>query len=178
MAIASVAPKRIARRRFLAALGLGIGVARLPARPLQAETADGFRILRARPGTARLRGDGEPATAVWGYDGAVPGPLLRVRQGEPVAFRLVNELPEDTTLHWHGVRVPNGADGVPRLTQATVAGGASFDYRFTPRDAGTFWYHPPWFASDQLARGLAGTLIVDEPEPVGVDRDVLLMLGD
>ena len=169
----------IVRRRFLAGLVAGVAfLGRLP-RPARAETADGLRLLRARSGTARLSGDEGPVTAIWGYDGAMPGPVLRVRQGEPVAVRLVNELPEDTTLHWHGVRLPNVGDGVPRLTQAPVPSGGTFDYRFTPRDAGTFWYHPPAFASDQLARGLYGGLIVDESQPVvGIDRDVLMILSD
>ncbi len=173
-----VAPKPIARRRFLAVLGLGVSLTSIPHKLACAAPVDGFRILRARSGTARPRGEEAPATAIWGYEGAVPGPLLRVRQGETVGVRLVNELPEETTLHWHGVRVPNAADGVPRLTQTPVPGGGTFDYRFTPRDAGTFWYHPPAFASDQLARGLYGALVVDEAEPAAVDRDVLLMLGD
>ena len=69
-------------------------------------------------------------------------------------------------------------DGVPHLTQAPIAPGASFDYRFTAPDAGTFWYHPHGTASEQLDRGLYGLLIVDEPEPVEVDRDIALVLDD
>jgi FtsP/CotA-like multicopper oxidase with cupredoxin domain len=173
-----VAPKPITRRHFLTALGLGVSLTSITPKPARAAPADGFRLLRARSGAARLRGDEAPASPIWGYEGAVPGPLLRVRQGETVSVRLVNELPEETTLHWHGVRVANGADGVPRLTQAPVPAGGTFDYRFTPRDAGTYWYHPPAFASAQLARGLYGALIVDEAEAVAVDRDALLMLSD
>jgi FtsP/CotA-like multicopper oxidase with cupredoxin domain len=169
----------ISRRAFTA--GLGAMLAHLPSlSPVQAQSGapDGFRLLRAGTGSARLRGPEQPATAVWGYDGTVPGPVLRIKRGEEVRIRLVNALPEPTTLHWHGVRLPNAMDGVPQLTQAPVAPGASFDYRFVAPDAGTFWYHPHLYASEQLERGLAGALIVDEPEPPAVDRDVVLVLDD
>jgi FtsP/CotA-like multicopper oxidase with cupredoxin domain len=105
----------------------------------------------------------------------VPGPTLRLKHGEELRLRLVNDLAEPTTIHWHGVRAPNAMDGVPMLTQPAVDPGTSFDYRFRPPDAGTFWYHahPP----DQIERGLYGALIVEEPEPAEVDRDVVLVLA-
>ena len=135
---------------------------------------DGFRVIRARSGTARLRGAEAGLTTIRGYEGTVPGPFLRVKRGEELRVRLVNELVADTTIHWHGVRVPKAMDGVPGLTQAPTAPGDSFDYRFTPPDAGTFWYHGPSpFLED---RALYGLLIVDEAEPVDVDRDVALVL--
>ncbi len=115
------------------------------------------------------------APPLWGYNGTVPGPTLRVKRGDELRVRLVNELAEPTTIHWHGVRLPNALDGVPQLTQPAVAPGASFDYRFRPPDAGTFWYHA--FVPGQVDRGLHGALIVDEPEPIEVDRDVVLLLG-
>jgi FtsP/CotA-like multicopper oxidase with cupredoxin domain len=108
----------------------------------------------------------------------VPGTTIRVRRGEEVRVRLVNELPEPTVIHWHGVRLPNAMDGVPHLTQQPVEPGAQFDYRFVAPDAGTFWYHSHLYSSEQLERGLYGALIVDEPEPVEIDRDILLMLDD
>jgi len=109
------------------------------------------------------------------YEGAIPGPLLRLRQGEELHLRLFNELDEPTSLHCHGVRGPNAMDGVPDLTQMPVAPGGSFDYRFRPPDAGTFWYHA--HSAEQLDQGLHGALIVDEQEAVDVDRDVALVLG-
>jgi FtsP/CotA-like multicopper oxidase with cupredoxin domain len=169
----------MSRRYFTA--GLGALFAHLPALPslrAQSEPPDGFRLLRARTGSARLRGGEQAATSIWGYDGTAPGPVLRVKRGEEVRVRLVNDLPEATTLHWHGVRLPNAMDGVPHLTQPPVAPGASFDYRFPAPDAGTFWYHPHLYASEQLERGLYGALIVDEPDPPAVDRDVVLLLDD
>src|SRR5437762_3479524 len=83
------------------------------------------------------------------------------------------ELTEETTVHWHGIRLPNAMDGVPGLTQRPIAPGESFIYEFTPPDAGTFWYHPHADSLKQLGRGLAGALIIDEAEPVPVDRDIL-----
>jgi FtsP/CotA-like multicopper oxidase with cupredoxin domain len=160
------------------AMAAGIGAGVLPTPSAQPATADGFRILRARPGMARLRGETEAPTPIWGYEGAVPGPTLRVRQGEEVKVRLVNELAEPTVVHWHGLRLPNSMDGVPHLTQAPIAPGASFDYRFVAPDAGTFWYHSHLRSSEQLGRGLYGALIVEEPTPVAVDQDILLLLDD
>jgi FtsP/CotA-like multicopper oxidase with cupredoxin domain len=158
----------LSRRRFLA--GLAITCLGLPAR---AQQGSSDRVLRARPGSAALQGEGRPATPIWGYDGTAPGPVLRVKRGEELRVRLVNELREPTTIHWHGVRLPNTMDGVPGLTQPPIAPGASFDYRFRPPDAGTFWYRSA--ANAQIGRGLRGALIVDEPATVPVDRDVLLM---
>ena len=171
----------ITRRRLLSA-GIAATCVVLPkwahAQGRAADAPDGVRVLRAKPGTARLRGADQAPTPVWGYDGAVPGPVLRVKRGQELHVRLINELPEETTLHWHGVRLPNAMDGVPHLTQAPVAAGGTFDYRFKVPDAGTFWYHPHQYASEQLDRGLSGLLIVEEPEPVAADRDVVLVLDD
>jgi FtsP/CotA-like multicopper oxidase with cupredoxin domain len=110
-----------------------------------------------------------------GYDGTIPGPTLRLKRGGDLAVRLVNELAGPATVHWHGLRLPNAMDGVPVLTQPVIASGASFDYRFRPPDAGTFWYHA--LAGEQIDRGLFGALIVDETEPVAVNRDIVLVLG-
>ena len=96
------------------------------------------------------------STAVWGFDGTTSGPALRIRRGEELRIRLINDLPEPTALHWHGVRLPNAMDGVPDLTQPPVAPGRSFDYRFRPPDAGTFWYRPAGNAAAQIGRGLRG----------------------
>jgi len=173
--------RTVSRRRFLAGSGLAIASlapgagARGQSGASEATQADGFRRIAARRGTAELRGPGQVATAVWSYDGAVPGPILRVKRGGEVKVRLVNELPAPTMIHWHGVRLANAMDGVAHLTQAPIAPGASFDYRFITPDAGTFWYHSPLAAADGLDRGLCGALIVDEAQPVDVDRDVVLL---
>lgn len=166
----------LTRRSFARGCGAALTMLALPCRA-ESQTAPPFRILRAKPGHAELIGPGQ-STPIWGYDGSVPGPTLRVKRGEELRVRLVNELAEPTTIHWHGLRLPNGMDGVPHLTQAPVLPGGSFDYRFTPPDAGTFWYHPHANSSEQLGRGLHGLLIVDEPEPPEVDQDIALVFSD
>jgi len=133
---------------------------------------DGFRVIRARPGVARLRGS--DVTPVRGFDGTVPGPVLRVKRGEEIKARLLNELVTDMTVHWHGVRLPNAMDGVAGLTQSAIGPGESFDYRFAPPDAGTFWYRAHVRTIED--RALYGLLLVDETQPVAVDRDASLIL--
>ena len=113
-------------------------------------------VLTARPG----RVDGHPAET---FDGTVPGPELRVTQGDRVRVTLVNRLQVATTLHWHGLRVPNADDGVAGLTQDAVAPGASFTYEFVATDAGTYWYHSHQNTGNQIAAGLFGALIVEPP---------------
>lgn len=110
-------------------------------------------------------------------EGLMP-PTLRMRRGEPFAARLVNRLDEPTTIHWHGLRIANAADGVPFLTQPYVYPGDSFDYAFTPPDAGTFWYHPHCNTLTQIGRGLAGMLIVEDPADPVFDAEVAVNLRD
>ena len=152
----------------------------LPARSETVTPQDGFRILEARQGSLLLLPEPAKETPVWGYNGEVPGPLLRYKKGEEIKVRLVNKLDQPTSLNWHGVRIVNAMDGTGGLTQEPVPPGGSFDYRFTPPDSGLFWYHPQVlpFAREQQGRGLYGVMIVDEPEPPQVDRDMLVVLDD
>jgi FtsP/CotA-like multicopper oxidase with cupredoxin domain len=136
--------------------------------------------VRLQPGPARIRmvGDQAPATEVWTYNGIEPGPVLRMRQGAPFRAAVENRLSEATTVHWHGIRLPNTMDGVPGLTQTTIPSGGHFDYAFTPPDAGTFWYHPHDNSLVQMGRGLAGALIVEELNPPAIDRELLWAIQD
>lgn len=134
--------------------------------------------LVAGPGRARLVPLPHPETAVWAYNGIAPGPEIRLRQGDRLRVVVENRLQEETTIHWHGVRVPIAMDGVPHLTQKPIASGEAFTYEFTVPDAGTYWYHPHQRGLEQVERGLCGALIVEEPEPLQVDRDVTWMLDD
>jgi FtsP/CotA-like multicopper oxidase with cupredoxin domain len=119
-------------------------------------------------------------TAAWTYNGGVPGPLLRLRAGERLVVHFKNELPEPTSVHWHGVRVPNRMDGAPPHTQDPVNPGESFDYDFVVPDPGLFWYHPHVSSAAQLGFGLYGALLVEpaEPEPAGLGDEVVLVLSD
>ncbi len=134
--------------------------------------------LIAQAAHAQLVPAGYPETAVWAYNDTVPGPSLRVRQGDRLRVRVKNALAESTTIHWHGVRVPNAMDGVPLITQPAIEPGAGFLYDFVVPDAGTFFYHPHQRSYEQVGRGLAGALIVDEFEPPKVDRDIVWVLSD
>ncbi|MBZ8134071.1 multicopper oxidase family protein [Afifella sp. IM 167] len=167
----------LTRRGFLAT-GLATVVA--PAafwRSAKAE--DGTIELTAKPFEKSIPGGGAPASTLWGYQDQVPGPLLRARQGETLRIRFRNELPEPSSIHWHGVRVDNSMDGVAGLTQAPVPPGDTFDYEVNLPDAGTFWYHAHTKSWDQVARGLYGPLIVEERAPTFTpEADILLMLDD
>jgi len=151
------------------------------AAPVPAAAApDGFKILEARKTVLQLRPASAAATEVFGFDGAVPGPVLRYKKGEEVKIRLSNKLERPVSIHWHGMRVPNAMDGVANLTQPAVAPQQSFDYRFTPPDSGFFWYHPASLPlpEGELDHGLYGVCIVDEPEPPKVDAERLVILDD
>jgi FtsP/CotA-like multicopper oxidase with cupredoxin domain len=130
--------------------------------------------LRARPVA-----DGGNSEGMWGYEGVVPGPVIRGRRGDTLVVHFENGLPEATTIHWHGLRVPNDMDGVA-VAQAPVPPGGSFTYRFELLDAGTFWYHPHHLSADQVERGLYAPLVVEDPagEPAALGRPVLLVLSD
>lgn len=169
------------RRRFLKAAGGAIAMLALPpaagAAASLSSAPPAVRTLRPGPASLRLRGAGAP-TQAWGFNGTVPGPVLRYRQGDRVRVAVENALPQPTTVHWHGLRVPNAMDGVPQVTQAPIAPGAKFLYEFDAEDAGTFWYHPHQASFEQVARGLYGLLIVEEKEPPAVDREILWVLSD
>ncbi len=134
--------------------------------------------LTAAPATVKLVGGAWPATEAWAYNGTVPGPELRVRQGDTIRVDVRNGLAEPTTVHWHGIRLPNAMDGVPDLTQKPILPGEDFTYEFEAVDAGSFWYHPHVNSVEQQGRGLAGPLIVEEREPIAIDRDVTWVLDD
>ena len=168
-------PSILNRREFVAGAGaLATAAVWAGGRSLQAAPAP----LVAQSGTASLFGKGGPSTPIWGYGGAVPGPVLRVKQGARVAVPVSNKLSEPTSVHWHGLRPVNAMDGVPYLTQMPIAPGKSFTYELATQDAGTFWYHPHINSAEQVERGLAGALIVEEAKPIAVDRDVVWMLDD
>ena len=118
------------------------------------------------------------ATDMWAYNNSSPGPLLRLKQNTETRVHLINQLSQDTTLHWHGLRIDNSMDGVPGVTQAAVKPKQSFSYTFTPPDAGTYWYHPHSRSWEQMERGLYGAIIVEESEPVFNDQDIVLLIDD
>lgn len=166
-----------ARRTFLKAAAAAAAAPLLPA----CATAPGAAVkpasLTAGVGRQQLA-EGRPPIEVWGYNGAVPGPVLKFRQGERVRIVAKNALPEETTVHWHGIRLPNAMDGVPHLTQKPIAAGGEFVYEFDLPDAGTYWYHPHQASYLQVARGLYGAFLVEERSPIEVDQDIVWVLSD
>jgi FtsP/CotA-like multicopper oxidase with cupredoxin domain len=96
----------------------------------------------------------------WAYDGTVPGPELRVTQGDRVKVILINHLPVSTSIHCHGINVPNSMDGVAGITQDAVAPGGSFVYEFIADEPGTYWYHSHQDTMNQIPRGLFGSIVV------------------
>jgi FtsP/CotA-like multicopper oxidase with cupredoxin domain len=115
----------------------------------------------------------------WTYDGHLPGPLIRANVGDRVVVHFTNDLPQPTTIHWHGVRVPIEMDGVPDVSQPEVKHGETFTYDFVVRDAGLFWYHPHVMSAAQVGFGLYGALLVEDPaDGVGVADELTLVLSD
>ena len=116
-------------------------------------------------------------TKAWGFNGQIPGPVIEARVGDVLELRLTNHLPEPTVIHWHGLRVPAAMDGTD-MVQRGIQPGDTFTYRFTLRDAGTFWYHPHMNETVQLERGLYGALIVRGPNEPTLDAERVLVFDD
>ena len=166
------------RRGFLkAGIGSALACGLWPGVRVAASQPAAFE-LTAAAGEARLHPEQSQSTRVLAYNGSVPGPVIRLPRGHESLIRLRNRLDAPTTVHWHGLRIDNAMDGVPGMTQEAVPPGGEFDYRLTPPDAGTYWYHTHLRSWEQLAFGLAGVLIVDEDEPPPVDQDLVLAFDD
>ncbi|MBY0573465.1 MAG: copper oxidase [Undibacterium sp.] len=118
---------------------------------------------------------------LWGYNGQSPGPTIEVVEGDRVRIFVTNKLPEHTSVHWHGQRLPNGMDGVTGLTQAAIPTGKTFVYEFVARRPGTFMYHPHADEMTQMAMGMMGTWITHpkgtHPLIAEVDRDFVFLLN-
>ncbi len=118
---------------------------------------------------------------MFGYNGMYPGPLIRAPRGATIVVNFHNEIPDPTTVHWHGIRLDNRFDGVPNVTQAPVAYGESFRYEIFFRDSGIYWYHPHMREDIQQDLGLYGNLLVGAPEPAyysPVNHEEALILDD
>ncbi len=111
-------------------------------------------------------------------NGSIPGPLLRWREGDTVTLRVRNRLPQDTSIHWHGILLPANMDGVPGFSFAGIAPDGMYEYRFKVKQSGTYWYHSHSGFQEQL--GVYGPLIIDpeEPEPFAYERDYVVFLSD
>ena len=178
----------ISRRAFfgmVAAAGAGgafAGAGRGLGDPLRSAAADTPRIREIHLDARAVSWELAPGRTVkaMAYNGRVPGPEIRLREGERVRIVLMNSLAEPTTIHWHGVDVPNAMDGVPDITQKPIQPGETFVYEFDARPAGTRWYHTHFQEHRQMDLGLAAPLIIEPAarEPMPYDRELTLVLDD
>jgi FtsP/CotA-like multicopper oxidase with cupredoxin domain len=116
---------------------------------------------------------------LWGYNGQSPGPTIEVVEGDKVRIFVTNRLPEITSIHWHGQRLPNGMDGVSGLNQPPIPPGKTFMYEFEAKRAGTFMYHPHADEMLQMAMGMMGSWVTHPKNPkfMAVDRDFIFLLN-
>ena len=143
----------------------------------QRRRRQGAAITDVAFAAAPLAASAAAGRQTWAYGDTVPGREIRLRAGGVLRAAFTNDLPEPTTVHWHGIALRNDMDGVPGVTQAPVAPGERFDYEFTAPDPGTYFFHP--HVGPQLDRGLYAPLIVDDPdEPGDYDRELVLVLDD
>jgi len=148
-------------------------------RPEVVELGDGDELhLRPGPVAKQL---GDSTVRMLGYNGSIPGPTLKVRQGSEVVVHVRNDTDLDTTVHWHGLRLENRYDGVPHETQAPIPPGGEFTYRIQFPDPGLYWYHPHIREDVTQELGLYGSILVEPAEPEywpPAHRDVVLTLDD
>lgn len=180
--------EQLTRRHFLksvAAVGLLTGLDRLA--PAYAAEYAGLRKamtpgedaqamdLRIQRTTIRIADQEAKAVTI---NGSIPGPLVRLREGQNAVLRVTNELDEDTSVHWHGILVPAEMDGVPGVSFAGIKPGQTFTYQFPVKQSGTYWYHSHSGLQEQL--GHYGPMIIDpvELEPFSYDREYVVMLSD
>ena len=144
-----------------------------------AASSHGGDVVRYRLEAGEVDWEIAPGRKVrgYGFNGQVPGPVLEARQGVPLEIEFANRLPEPTVIHWHGLRIPAAMDGT-EVVQRPVQPGETFTYRFTPPDAGTFWYHPHLNETEQLEKGLYGALIVRGADELALDDEKTLVFDD
>lgn len=174
----------LSRRRFVEGVALtGVGAAggifgfmgRAAAVEVQKTLTGNHLDLTIGSVPINITGRARTATAV---NGSVPAPILRFREGETVTIKVTNRLDEPTSIHWHGIRLPNNMDGVPGLTFKGIIPGETFSYRFPIVQSGTYWYHSHSGMQEQT--GLYGPLILEPKakETYAYDRDYVVMLSD
>ncbi|HEX8913069.1 MAG TPA: copper oxidase [Humisphaera sp.] len=142
---------------------------------------DGVKVFHLVAGPCKREFAPGLVVDCWGYNGQTPGPTIELVEGDRVRIYVTNNLPEATTVHWHGMLLPCGMDGVAGLTQKPIPPGQTWKYEFDVRgQTGTLMYHPHFDEMTQLAMGMMGLIVIHPKEPTGepVDRDYALMLGE
>lgn len=167
----------LSRRTILKSTSVALGLSGLPA--VYAVAQSRSKTLDLNTGfVERELKTGGPKVNFWGFNGNIPGPVLRFKKGDSASIMVSNGLSVDTTVHWHGVRVPNAMDGVPMVTQDPIKPGGRMLYEYRVPDSGTFWYHPHQSSFEQVPRGLYGAFIVEEDNPIEADREQVWVLSD
>ena len=166
------------RRSFLLSSLFALGTSGYSKSAFSQQSESNTFYLKTTNSNAHFLGAPYPRSSIWSYNKLLPGPEIRAKQGETLQIQVDNQLNQATTLHCHGIRLPNDMDGVPELTQQPIEPDESFTYKFDLPDAGTYWYHPHFNSSEQVGRGLYGALIIEETDPIKVDKDIVLMLDD
>ncbi|GAA5443285.1 copper resistance protein A [Microbulbifer sp. NBRC 101763] len=173
----------ISRRTFVTGLTAGAALLGLSSLPLAARTrvppptilsGEHFSL---KVGQRPVNFTGQRRNAI-SVNGSVPGPVLHWREGQTVTLNVFNQLPKDTSIHWHGIRVPSNMNGVPGLNFPGIRPGENFRYRFKVKQSGTYWYHS--HSSFQRQQGLYGAIVIDpiDEDPVAYDRDYVVLLSD
>lgn len=176
-------PTKLTRREFISLAGLGAGAlavggcgalsgeGRRASSPASRTTGYGLKVAPADLDLGGRR------VSTWGYDGGAPGPEIRLKQGGTLRAKVSNRLPEGTTIHWHGLPIPNNMDGVPNVTQPAIKPGEDFTYEFAVPVSGTYFYHS--HVGLQLDKAVYGPLILEpKNETLSYDREFTLMLDD
>ena len=149
--------------------------------PLASEVVDGVRVFRLSVDEVQWETEPGKKLSARGYNGMVPGPIIRATEGERVRIVVTNNLTESTSIHWHGLLVPNHMDGVAFVNQEPIKPGDKFTYEFTLRNSGTHMYHSHANSMDQVNRGLLGAFIVDPKDKASYpkyDREYIMVLND
>ncbi len=145
-------------------------------RPLEPRIDGGVKVYELEAAVTRWNILPSIRVAAYAFNGQVPGPRIRITQGDRVRFVVRNFLPEPMTVHWHGLILPNAMDGPAEITQVPIAPGASFNYEFTTQQAGTFFYHSHANPERQQGLGLYGALIIDPRQPQRLEYDTELVV--
>ncbi|MDL1894705.1 copper oxidase [Anaerolineae bacterium CFX7] len=160
--------------------GVPLATEKQGAQPLEYKLDNGVKVfnLTAKPVKWPITGD--TTVTAWTYNGTVPGPLIRVNEGDKIRVVLKNELPEATSIHWHGLPVPNNQDGVaePAVTQKPIMPGETYTYEFVAKPAGTYMYHSHVQTDRQIPIGLSAPLIIDPSAEQTYDKDFVVMLNE
>lgn len=160
----------------IAGFSLACAVTNTPIRP-GAQTPLSGEVIDLTISEQLFRLDGRTGMAMT-INGTIPGPVIRLKEGQQATLRVTNRLEESTSIHWHGILLPPVVDGVPGVSFAGIEPGTTFTYQFPVRQSGTYWFHS--HSGGQELLGIYAPMIIDpiEPAPFRYDRDYVVMLSD